>query len=141
MKSFFDTSVLVAAAWVNHQHHDRSVAAFAAVNKQTGCCAAHTLAEVYSALTGIPGKQRMNGSQALLILNDIEEKLEIVSLTATEYRKAIDAAAGRGVVGGTIYDALLGQSAVKGGATRILTWDIGDFRRLGPENAAKVQTP
>jgi predicted nucleic acid-binding protein len=141
MKSFFDTSVLVAAALVVHPHHDRSLAVFAAADRKTACCAAHTLAEVYSALTRIPGKQRMSATQALLILDEVEKRLEVVFLDAREYRHAIEEAAGEGVVGGSIYDALLGQCAIKAGATRILTWDVGDFLRLGPEIAAKVQAP
>lgn len=141
MKSFFDTSVLVAAALATHQQHHRSVAAFAGADRETGCCAVHTLAELYATLTRIPGKQRIVSDQALLFLDEVEERLELVYLNTREYRRAINQAARHGVLGGTIYDALLGQCALKAGATKILTWDVGDFQRLGPEVAAKVRTP
>jgi predicted nucleic acid-binding protein len=141
VKSFFDTSVLVAAVLEGHEHHDRSLAAFAQADRKTGCCAAHTLAELYATLTRIPGKQRINSDQALLFLDEVEERLELVYLNAREYRLAINQAAHHGVLGGTIYDALLGQCALKAGATRILTCDVAHFRRLGPEIADKVRTP
>jgi predicted nucleic acid-binding protein len=141
VKSFFDTSVLVAAAVAVHQHHHRSVAAFAAANRQTGCCAAHTLAELYATLTRIPGKQRIVSDQVLLFLDEVEERLELVYLNTREYRLAINRAAHHGVLGGTIYDALLGHCALKAGATRILTWDIAHFQRLGSEIADRAQTP
>ena len=141
MKSFFDTSVLIAAVLANHEHHDRSLAVFAAADRKTGCCAAHTLAELYATLTRMPGKQRIISDQALLFLDEVEERLELVYLNTCEYRLAINQAAHHGVLGGTVYDALLGQCALKAGATRILTWDVVHFQRLGPEIADKVRTP
>jgi len=141
VKSFFDTSVLVAAAVLTHEQHHRSLAAFAGANRETGCCAAHTLAELYATLTRIPGKQRIISDHALLFLDEVEERLELVYLNTREYRLAINRAAHHGVLGGTIYDALLGQCALKAGATRILTLDVAHFQRLGPEIADKVQTP
>ena len=141
MKVFFDTSVLVAAVLATHQHHHRSVTAFAKADRQTGCCAAHTLAELYATLTRMPGKQRITSDQALLFLDEVEARFEVVHLSAREYRIAINRAASHGVLGGTIYDALLAQCALKAAATRILTWDVAHFQLLGPEIAEIVQTP
>ena len=141
MKSFFDTSVLVAAVLASHGHHDRSLAAFAEADRKTGCCAAHTLAELYATLTRMPGRQGIISDQALLFLDEVEKRLELVYLNTREYRRAINQAAHHGVLGGTIYDALLGQCALKAGATRILTWDVPHFQRLGPEISDKVRTP
>jgi predicted nucleic acid-binding protein len=141
MKFFFDTSVLVAASVEVHEHHARSLAVFSRADRRTACCAAHSLAELYSTLTRLPGKIRVRAEDALLVLDSVEERLEIVSLDAREYRRAIRFAATGGIVGGTIYDALLGWCALKAGATRIYTWDVSDFQRLGDEIAAKVQSP
>ena len=141
MKSFFDTSVLVATSVEVHEHHERSFALFTSADRKTACCAAHGLAELYATLTRLPGRARMSADQALLVLDSVEERLEIVSLDAREYRLAIQDAATAGIVGGTIYDALIGWSALKAGATRIYTWDVADFRRLGAEIAKKVRTP
>ena len=82
-----------------------------------------------------------SADQALLILDSVEERLEIVSLDAREYRLAIQNTAIAGIVGGTIYDALIGWCALKARATRIYTWDVADFQRLGAEIAGKVRTP
>lgn len=141
MKSFFDTSVLVATSVEVHEHHERSFALFTRADRKTACCAAHSLAELYATLTRLPGTARMSADQALLILDSVEERLEIVSLDAREYRQAIQDAANAGIVGGTIYDALIGWCALKARATRIYTWDVADFQRLGAEIAEKVRTP
>jgi predicted nucleic acid-binding protein len=141
VKSFFDTSVLVATSVEAHEHHERSFALFTGADRKTACCAAHSLAELYATLTRLPGTARMSADQALLVLDSVEERLEIVSLNAREYRLAIQDAAAAGIVGGTIYDALIGWCALKAGATRIYTWDVADFQRLGTEIARKVRTP
>jgi predicted nucleic acid-binding protein len=141
VKSFFDTSVLVAASVEVHEHHERSLALFAGTDRKTACCAAHSLAELYATLTRLPGQARLSTDQALLILDSVEERLEIVSLDVREYRLAIQHAAAAGIVGGTIYDALIGWCALKARATRIYTWDVADFQRLGTEIAEKVRTP
>jgi predicted nucleic acid-binding protein len=141
VNSFFDTSVLVAACVEGHEHHTRSLALFTGADRQTACCAAHTLAELYATLTRLPGSLRMSADQALLFLDSVEERLEIVALDVREYRQAIREAASAGIIGGTIYDALLGWCALKARATRIYTWDVADFQRLAPEIAVKVRTP
>ena len=141
MKSFLDTSVLVAAALDVHENHERSFALYTTVDRRNACCAAHSLAELYATLTRLPGKLRLSAQQALLFLDSVEERLEIVSLDAKEYRLALDHAAKAGIVGGTIYDALSGSCALKARATRIYTWDLADFQRLGSEIASKVLTP
>jgi hypothetical protein len=77
----------------------------------------------------------------MLFLDSVEERLEVISLDPREYRLAIREAATAGIVGGTIYYALLGRCALKARATRIYTWDVGDFQRLSTEIAEKVRTP
>jgi predicted nucleic acid-binding protein len=141
VKSFFDTSVLVATSVEAHEHHERSFALFAGADRKAAGCAAHSLAELYATLTRLPGKARLSADQALLFLDSVEERLEIVSLDVREYRLAIQHAAAAGIVGGTIYDALIGWCALKARATRIYTWDVADFQRLGAEIAEKVRTP
>jgi hypothetical protein len=43
-------------------------ARFIQFNKSTGCCGAHSLAEVCSTLTRMPGKHRISGEQAMLFI-------------------------------------------------------------------------
>jgi len=141
MKVFFDTSVLVAAFLEDHEHHARSFAAFVKADKKHACCAAHSLAELYSTLTRLPGKFRLSGEQALLFVDSVEERLEIVSLNAQEYHLALIDAAKAGVVGGMTYDALLARCALKARATEIYTWNVTHFQRLGSGIARRVTSP
>jgi predicted nucleic acid-binding protein len=141
VKVFLDTSVLVATFYQNHEHHAPSFELFFRCNKQDACCGAHSLAEVYSTLTGRPGKDRASQDEALLILGNIRERLEVVVLNESEYYDAIEASADAGIVGGGIYDALLGKCALKSGAHTIYTWNLKHFVRLGPEIARRVATP
>ena len=55
MKGFFDSSVLVPVFYGDHVHHKASLELFIQFDKSTGCCGAHSLAEVYSTLTRMPG--------------------------------------------------------------------------------------
>jgi predicted nucleic acid-binding protein len=141
VKSFFDTSVLVAAFLEDHEHHERSFSLFAGADRKTACCGAHSLAELYATLTRLPGKFRLSAEQALLFLESVEERIEVVSLDAREYQLAIREAATAGIVGGTIYDALLGRCALKARVAKIYTWNVAHFQRLGTEIAGKVRTP
>jgi len=141
VKSFFDTSVLVAAFLEDHEHHERSFAVFAGADRKTAFCAAHSLAELYATLTRLPGKFRLSADQALFFLESVEERLDVVSLDAREYHLAIREAATAGIVGGTIYDALLGRCALKANVAKIYTWNVTHFQRLGAEIAGKVRTP
>lgn len=141
MKFFFDTSVLIAAILFRHQHHRPSAAAYVKADKKNACCAAHTLAEVYATLTRLPGGQRMAGDQALLFVDQIRERLTIITLDEEDYCSAIASAVAQGIMGGTIYDALLAKCALKANATTIYTWDLDHFRLLGPEVARRTRTP
>lgn len=141
MKLFFDTSVLVAAFYENHQHHESSLRALERAVPASACCAAHTLAELYSVLTRMPGRHRVAGEQALPFLGNVRERLTVVALDPAEYFSTVAQAAAGGIVGGAIYDLLLSACAMKSRADKILTWNVRHFQMLGPEIARKVKTP
>ena len=75
MKGFFDTSVLVPVFYGDHVHHQASLELFIQFDKSIGSCGAHSLAEVYSTLTRMPGKHRISGEQAMLFIGSIRERL------------------------------------------------------------------
>jgi len=106
VRFFFDTSVLLPCFFENHIHHEASLRVFLEVNKEQGCCGAHSLAELYANATRFPGKNRLGGDQALLFIDEVRDRLAIVALSPEEYYSTISDAAGEGIVGGTIYDAL-----------------------------------
>jgi predicted nucleic acid-binding protein len=141
VKYFLDTSVLVPVFVDEHPHHEASLAVFVRADKEHSCCAAHSLAEVYSTLTRLPGKHRASASEAILFLENIESRLTFVALDAEEYWRAIMGSAESDIVGGTIYDALLAHCALKAKAETIFTWNVDHFRRIGPEVAKRVRTP
>jgi predicted nucleic acid-binding protein len=141
VKAFLDTSVLVAVFYGDHPHHAPSLDVFTRFAKKDVSCAAHSLFEVYSALTRMPGKHRMGGEQALLFTGSIQERLTIVALTADESAQTLQTFADLGVVGGAIYDALLAGCALKARAETIFTWNIRHYAQLGPKIAPRLQTP
>lgn len=141
MKYFLDTSVLVPVFVDEHPHHEASFALFSRADKKHASCAAPSLAEVYATLTRLPGRHRASASEAMLFLADMEKRLAFIALDAEEYWTALVHSAESGIVGGTIYDALLGHCALKARAEIIFTWNTDDFRRLGPEVAKRVRRP
>lgn len=141
MKAFLDTSVLIATFYGDHEHHDPSLDVFLRFSKKEACCGAHSLAEVYATLTGMPGKQRVGGDAAILFLRDIRENLTVVSLNDREYLQMIEEAATAKLAGGAIYDALLGHCALKAKVETLYTWNTKDFLRLPPDIASRVRRP
>ena len=76
VKAFFDTSVLVPVFYGDHEHHTASLSLFLKFTKDEACCGAHTLAEIYSTLTRMPGKYRVTGDQAMLFVGSVLERLD-----------------------------------------------------------------
>jgi predicted nucleic acid-binding protein len=141
MKAFLDTSILVAAFYGDHVHHAASLEVFTRFEKKEACCGAHSLVEVYSALTRMPGKHRISGDQAMLFIGSIRERLTVVGLTPDEYVEMLTASSAQGIAGGAIYDALLAACAVKSGAKKLFTWNLRHYGLLGPGIAKLVQAP
>jgi predicted nucleic acid-binding protein len=141
MKAFLDTSVLIATFYGDHEHHEPSLDLFLRFNKTDVGCAAHSLAEVYASLTGMPVKWRVSCDTALLFLNDIREKLTLITLNELEYFQTLEAAAAANLGSGTIYDALLGQCALKAEAEVLYTWNTRDFLRLPTAIAGLIRIP
>ena len=139
VKAFLDTSTLVATFYGEHEHHEPSLSLFLRQKKTSACTAAHCLAEIYSVLTGMPGKDRASPDEALLFLGDVRQRLTIVTLDEKDYLEVMDRAASSGVTGGGIYDALLARCAMKARAETIYTWNVKHFTRLGGDVASRVQ--
>lgn len=141
MKGFFDTSVLVPVFYGSHVHHKASLELFVQFDKSIGCCGAHSLAEVYSTLTRMPGKHRISGEQAMLFVGSIRERLSVVALTGDEYADALQASSALGIVGGGIYDAMLAHCALKAQAETIYSWNEKHYAQCGPEVTRRLRTP
>jgi predicted nucleic acid-binding protein len=102
VKAFLDTSVLVATFYAHHQFHQPSIDLFLRFKKNDISCGAHSLAEVYSSITGRSGRERVSPDEAMLFLGDVRERLTVVSLDDQEYFRALQASAALGIAGGAI---------------------------------------
>jgi predicted nucleic acid-binding protein len=141
MKAFLDTSVLVPVFYGDHEHHAASLDLFTTFGKKDVCCGAHSLLEVYSSLTRMPGKHRISSDQGMLFIANIRERLTIVSLSADEYWDMLKKFTSIGIVGGTIYDALLAACALKARADSLFTWNTRHYGQFGPEVTRILKTP
>src|ERR1700687_462335 len=141
MKGFFDTSVLVPLFYRDHVHHGPSQELFIQFNQSTGCCGAHSLAEVYATLTRMPGKRRISSEQAMLFIGNIRDRLSIIALDGGEYADALQASAARGIVGRAIYDALLAHCALQSKAQAIYPWNPRHYTLCGREVVGRLRTP
>ncbi len=141
MKEFFDTSVLIGAFWRGHPHHEASLKLLSAANKRRSACAMHTLAEVYATMTALPVKDVIPPDQALLFVQEVRDRLTIVTLTEDEYYATIEQAAALRFTSGRIYDALLLRCATKVKAEAIYTWNLKHFRAIRPALADRIRTP
>ena len=141
MKAFLDTSVLVPVFYGDHVHHSASMDVFTRYGKKDACCGAHSLVEVYSTLTRMPGKHRISGEQGMLFIGSIRERLTVVGLTPDEYFGMLQSNASLGVVGGAIYDALLASCALKSGAEKLYTWNMRHYGQLGQKVTPLLQIP
>jgi predicted nucleic acid-binding protein len=141
MKAFLDTSVLTAAFFGDHPHHAPSLDVFTRFPKKDVSCGAHSLFEVYSALTRMPGKHRVSAEQAMLFIGNIREHMTIIALTADECAKALQTFSELNIVGGAIHDALLASCALKAQAKTLFSWNIRHYGQLGPNVTRLIQTP
>ena len=141
VKAFLDTSVLVATFYGEHEHHEKSIGLLSQQKKSAGCTAAHCLAEVYSVVTGMPGKNRASPDEAMLFLHDVCERLTTVTLDEGEYLQVLVDVAASSIVGGIVYDAIIARCALKAKAQTIYTWNTKHFNRLGGPIASRVREP
>jgi predicted nucleic acid-binding protein len=141
MRSFFDTSALVPVFYGDHVHHAASIARFILCDKTSGCCAAHSLVEVYSTLTRMPGRHRISSEQAMLFIDSIRERLSAVALDGEECADALKAAAALGIVGGGIYDAMIAHCALKAKADVIYSWNRRHYSLCGAAVTELLRTP
>lgn len=133
--------MLVPVFYGDHAHHGASLDLFVRLRPGDGCCAAHSLAEVYSTLTRMPGKHRISGDQAMLFVGNVRERLTIVAMDENDYVEALTSAARAGIFGGTTYDALLAHCAAKVGVETIYTWNPRRYRLCGESVERRLKKP
>jgi predicted nucleic acid-binding protein len=68
---------------------------------------------------------------AALSGENIREHLTLITLTGDEYHATIKEAADAGVIGGTIYDALIARCALKAEVEAVYTWNMKHCQQFG----------
>ncbi len=92
-------------------------------------------------MTALPVKPMIPPEQAVLFVEEVRNRLTLVSLSAEEYFTTIQDTATRGFTGGRIYDALLLACAAKCKAQAVYTWNLKHYQSLAPDLAPHIQTP
>lgn len=142
MRYFLDTSVFIAAFWGDHPQHQASIPLVRRADPKSAFCAAHTVAEVYSTMTRLPVKPSIPPEQALLFIEQIQERFTVVSLTDKEYFSTVRRLAENGLARSVILDGLITTAAAKCKADQVYTWDVTDFERVAPASlAGRIRTP
>lgn len=130
----------MAVFYADHQHHHPSSKLFLTSGKDD-FCALRTLGEVYATLTGLPIRPRITAASGTAIVKQIRERLSVISLTEQEYVATLDSYGAVGIIGSALYDAFIAQCAIKAQADVLITWNVRDFVRLGPDVQRLVKTP
>lgn len=125
-----DTSVLVAGFATWHEGHGPAVRA---LNRGVRIIA-HTAFETYSVLTRLPPPHRVQAGVVSAYLAAISTS-DYLTLDPQSLRGLLDHLPNQGVTGGATYDALIGWTAKRAGAT-VLTRDrraVPTYERLSVE--------
>lgn len=100
------------------------------LHREGGFTRIHTLAEVFSTLTGGNLAFRLGADEAAKTVANLASDLDFQDLAATDVLKALKEARKKGVRGGRIHDYLHAVAAEKSGARKLLTLDRNDFNDL-----------
>ena len=129
MKCFLDSSVLIESCL---SQSPKFAAADALVNAPDTFTSAHALAEAYATLSGDP-RLRINPADAAQMVEDLARAVNARALAVTDYRQLIASAPGKGIRGGTIYDALHAQTARLCGCQEVHTLNVTHFKHVAPD--------
>jgi predicted nucleic acid-binding protein len=146
MRTYFDTSILVAASVDGNVHHNQARAALelakSAKMKGKNYVSGHGLAEAYSVLTRTPFRPTVYPSEAWKILDEnILPYFQLVTITPQMYVETIQECAERGWIGGLIHDAIHLRCAREADCERIYTFNVRHFQQLAPDLAKRIGAP
>lgn len=121
-KTYWDSSALVEAL------HDETVRE--RLGRPGNLTRTHSLAEVFSTLTGGRLGFRYAPDEASEMIEDLAAEMELVELTPHDTFSALASAHQKGVRGGRIHDYLHAAAAFKAGAKSLVTLNGKDFKGL-----------
>ncbi|MGH9843289.1 MAG: PIN domain-containing protein [Blastocatellia bacterium] len=141
MKALLDSSVLVAAMIESHPSHVNAADWVVRAKRReiNAIVSAHTLAECYSVLTRIPPPQRISPENAWrAIKENVLSVMDVIALTADDYRDLLEHLSQNGIAGGVVYDGVIAWVAVKAQVDQVVTLNTKDFRRIHPAIASQL---
>ena len=142
MRTFFDTSVLIASMIEDERGHEAALKALNRYGTAQGYAALHSVAECFATLTGGRlGIQISAANAAEMIHANVVEPLDLIALSKTEYVQVMTSARELGMRGGAIYDGLLLACARKIDAERILTFNTRHFATFAPDLRNLIHAP
>ena len=142
VRVLLDSDVLVAALHPRHPAHQRAIPwlARAAEGDVRAVVAADSLAQVYRVLTTVSFGRRLSPELAASVIGtSIVSRCDVRALGARRNFACIRAASRRGITGGAVYDALIAEVGRAARVEAIVTFNVGDFRRVAPD--LTVTTP
>jgi predicted nucleic acid-binding protein len=92
-------------------------------------------------MTALPVKPMLPPEQVMLFVQEMRDRLTLVTLSETEYFATIQRAANQGCTSGRVYDALSLRCAAKINADPIYTWNSKHFQSIAPELGERIRTP
>lgn len=113
-----DTSVAVAALDAGHGAHP---ACLAAVRRHRPALAGHAAYELFAVLTRMPGSLAIDPVDAAALIERVFPEVAWLSVADSQSLRA--RLAPLGIVGGAVYDALVGEAA-RAERRRLLTRDL-----------------
>ncbi len=142
MSFLCDTTVLFAASDAAHRHHRASLEVVATARPPTSFVAAHSLAELYATLSGIPSPRMRRLSQVLEAVEQASRMFTAMTLDADDYGWVIRHVAGAEARSGQVYDALILKCAERAAVETVYTWNVAHFERVAwASMAGRIRTP
>jgi len=129
MKRFLDASVLVEACLAQSP---KFAAADALVKASSAVTSAHALAEAYATLSG-DVRMKINPQDAAQMVVDLAQAIQVHALAAKPYLELIRDAPGKGIRGGSFFDAIHAQAARETKCVEIHTLDVRHFKHVAPD--------
>ena len=128
-----DSNCIIAVLSQEHPDHQPAIGELARrLNRgEPMILASHALLEAYSVLTRLPALRGSTADRVGQALDDtFIQRGTVVALMAEEYQGLLLRCWTEGILGGTVYDALIAACAEKAQADTLLTFNERHFRRF-----------
>jgi predicted nucleic acid-binding protein len=142
MSFLCDTTVLFAASDSGHRHHGPSLDLVAKARPSISFVAAHSLAELYATLSGVPAPRMRRLDRVLEVVEEASRRFTPIPVDVDDYLWVLRHVTEAGARSGQVYDALILKCAERAGAETVFTWNLSHFERVAwPGMVGRIRTP